>query len=212
MLKDSLPTVLFLDIGNVLLTNGWDHNLRSRAAKAFNIEIEGLNERHHLTYDTYEEGKLSLDSYLDRVVFYKNRPFTKDEFKQYILEQTQAFPQTIQLMRELKQRFKLRIGAVSNEGREMMQYRIERFNLDELIDFFIGSCFVHIRKPDLDIYRLALDVAQVDPHKVVYIDDRAMFVEVASSLGIRGIVHKDHTATKKALAQMGLDLEGGVAL
>jgi putative hydrolase of the HAD superfamily len=208
MPENPLPSVIFLDIGNVLLTNGWDHDLRCQTAKKFGLEIDQLNERHHLTYDTYEEGKLSLDSYLDRVVFYKERPFTKDALIQYIFDQTRAFPQTIQLMHELKQRFKLRIGAVSNEGRELMQYRIETFNLEAFIDFFIGSCFVHIRKPDFDIYRLALDVAQVDPHNVVYIDDRAMFVEVASSLEIRGIVHKDHAATKKALAEMGLTLEG----
>ncbi len=208
MLEDSLPTVFFLDIGNVLLTNGWDHNLRSQTAEKFGIDINELNERHHLTYDTYEEGKLSLDTYLDRVVFYKTRPFTKDEFKQYILDQTRTFPKMIQLMHELRQRYKLRIGAVSNEGRELMQYRIKKFDLEAFIDFFIGSCFVHVRKPDLDIYRLALDVAQVDPHNVVYVDDRAMFVEIAGSLGIRGIVHKGFDTTKAALAEMGFVLDG----
>ncbi len=208
MLSDSLPTVIFLDIGNVLLTNGWDHNLRRKTAEQFGIEIDELDERHHLTYDTYEEGKLSLDTYLDRVVFYKKRPFTKDEFKEYIYGQTRTFPKMIQLMHELKQRYKLRIGAVSNEGRELMQYRIEQFKLEEFIDFFIGSCFVHIRKPDLDIYRLALDVAQVNPHNVVYIDDRAMFVDVARSLNIRGIVHTGYETTKAALADMGLVSDG----
>ena len=208
MLSDSLPTVLFLDIGNVLLTNGWDQNLRRQTADKFGIQIDELNERHHLTYDTYEEGKLSLDAYLDRVVFYKKRRFTKEEFKEYILGQTRSFPKMIELIQELKQRYKLRIGAISNEGRELMKYRIEKFKLKQFMDFFIGSCFVHIRKPDLDIYRLALDVAQVDPHNVVYIDDRAMFVDVARSLEIRGVVHNGYASTKTALAEMGLVVEG----
>lgn len=62
-------TTLFLDIGGVLLTNGWDHNIRARAAEKFSLDYAEMNERHHLTFDTYEEGKLSLDEYLKRVVF-----------------------------------------------------------------------------------------------------------------------------------------------
>jgi putative hydrolase of the HAD superfamily len=199
------PSTLFLDIGNVLLSNGWDRSLRHQAAQAFKLDENDLNERHHLTYDTYEEGKLSLDAYLDRIVFYKTRPFTKEQFKAFIFEHTKPNTAMMDFMQNLKDRHHLKTAAVSNEGRELMQYRIDHFNLESLIDFFIGSCFVHIRKPDLDIYRLALDVAQVRPHQVVYIDDRSMFVEVAKSLGIQGIVHKGYHSTVEALRKIGLD-------
>jgi putative hydrolase of the HAD superfamily len=208
MPTDAIPKALFLDIGNVLLTNGWDSSMRRLAAQTFHLDLDELNERHHLTYDTYEEGKLSLDAYLDRVVFYEPRQFSKEEFKKFIFDQTRAFPEMIDLVRGLKERFYLKIATVSNEGQELMQFRIEQFHLDTFIDFFIGSSFVHIRKPDEDIYRLALNVAQVKPHNVVYIDDRAMFVEVARSLGIRGVVHEGVESTKAALAEMGLHLEG----
>jgi putative hydrolase of the HAD superfamily len=86
-------------------------------------------------------------------------------------------------------------------------YRIQAFKLVEFVDFFISSCFVHLRKPDEDIYRLALDVAQVSPAQMVYIDDRAMFVEVARGLGLRGIVHTDHKSTEMILKELGLSLE-----
>jgi putative hydrolase of the HAD superfamily len=72
------------------------------------------------------------------------------------------------------------------------------------VDFFISSCFVHFRKPDVDIWRVALDIAQVPLEQVVYIDDRPMFVEVAESLGLRGIAHKKHEETRAKLAAMGL--------
>ena len=61
---------LFLDIGGVLLTDGWDHNARKRAAASFHVELAEMEDRHHLTFDTYEEGKLTLEEYLGRVVFY----------------------------------------------------------------------------------------------------------------------------------------------
>jgi len=198
-------TTLFLDIGGVLLTNGWDRNMRRRAAERFELDYEDMNDRHHLTFDTYEEGKLSLEDYLGRVVFHEPRPFSRDAFRQFMFEQSQSKPGMIELARHLKDRHRLKVAAVSNEGRELTVHRIRTFRLDEFIDFFISSCFVHIRKPDPDIFRLALDCAQARPERVVYIDDRKMFVEVAGGLGIRGIHHVDLAATRRALEEQGLD-------
>ncbi len=162
---------LFLDIGGVLLTNGWDRAARSRAADAFGLDHEEMNERHHLTFDTYEEGKLSLDEYLKRVVFYQPRSFTRDEFKAFMFAQSQPYPEMIGLVRKLKDRNGLQVAVVSNEGRELTEYRVREFELGQFVDFFIFSCFVHFRKPDADIYRIALDIAQVQPSQVIYIDD-----------------------------------------
>jgi putative hydrolase of the HAD superfamily len=207
MTTSSSITTLFLDIGGVLLTNGWDHNIRTRAAEKFNLDYEEMNERHHLTFDTYEEGKLSLDKYLTRVVFYQERSFSRDEFKAFMYAQSQPYPEMIELMRRLKTQYDLEVAAVSNEGRELTMYRVQQYNLGAVIDFFISSCFVHYRKPDEDIYRIALDIAQVRPERVVYIDDRAMFVEVAQSLGIGGIIHTAYETTRTALEGFGLSIK-----
>ena len=199
-------TTLFLDIGGVLLTNGWDHKIRARAADKFGLDYDEMNERHHLTFDTYEEGKLSLDEYLNRTVFYEKRSFSQQEFKSFMYAQSQPYPEMIGLIGGLKTRHSLRIAAVSNEGRELTTYRVQQFKLSAFIDIFVSSCFVHYRKPDADIYQIALDIAQASPDQVVYIDDRAMFVEVARGLGIQGILHKDYETTQKALETMGLSL------
>jgi putative hydrolase of the HAD superfamily len=206
MSKDSSITTLFLDIGGVLLTNGWDHNMRRKAAKTFELDYGEMNERHHLTFDTYEEGKLSLYEYLQRVIFYEQRPFSLEEFKAFMFEQSQPYQDMVDLVCHLKQRHRLKIAAVSNEGRELTVYRIAKFDLGSFIDSFISSCFVHFRKPDEDIYRIALDIAQVPPEQVVYVEDRPMFVEVAQGLGIQGIVHKDFESTRAALKGFGLAL------
>jgi putative hydrolase of the HAD superfamily len=203
----SLPiTTLFLDIGGVLLTNGWDHNARKLAAEKFSLDGDEMNERHHLTFDTYEEGKLSLDEYLDRVVFYQKRTFSRDEFKAFMFAQSRPFPEMIEMVGKLKNQYCLQVAAISNEGRELTVYRVQQFKLGSFIDFFISSCFVHYRKPDADLYHIALDIAQVSPEQVIYIDDRPMFVEVAQSLGIKGILHSGYAATRAALAGLGLGL------
>jgi putative hydrolase of the HAD superfamily len=197
-------TALFLDIGNVLLTNGWDRGMRREAAAKFSLDYEEMNERHHLTYDTFEEGKLSLDEYLTRLVFYEERPFTREDFKAFMFAQSRQKPemaQTERLIRGLKAKYGLKVATVSNEGLELTCYRIKKFNLGSYVDFFISSCFVHCRKPDADLYRLALDCAQVSPEQVMYLEDRALFVEVAQTLGINGIHHSGFESTKAALAE-----------
>ena len=199
-------TSLFLDIGGVLLTNGWDRQMRKEAAEKFGLDFQEMDERHHLTYDTYEEGKLELAEYLRRVVFYTDRPFSLEEFKAFMFAQSQPKPEMIDLVCGLKRRYGLKVAAVSNEGRELTVYRVKKFNLGSFVDFFVSSCFVHVRKPDPDIYRIALDIAQVPPGNVLYIDDRAMFVEIAADLGIRGVHHRGYDATRASLEALGLSL------
>jgi putative hydrolase of the HAD superfamily len=207
-MKSSVPvTTLFLDIGGVLLSNGWGHESRRAAAKIFNFDFDDMEERHHLTFVTYEEGKLTMTEYLNRVVFCRNRDFTPDQFRDFIFAQTTPFPEMIDFIVKLKEKFQLKIAVVNNEARELNVYRIQKFNLNRFVDFYISSCFVHFRKPDADIFHMALDIAQVDAANVVYIENTRMFVDVARELGIRSIHHKDYLSTSTALASLGLRIE-----
>jgi putative hydrolase of the HAD superfamily len=205
MNRSTKITTLFLDVGGVLLTNGWGHQSRALAADAFDLNLEEMEDRHHLTFDTYEVGKLTLQEYLDRTVFYEKRPFTPERFREFMFAQSQPHPEMIELVRNLKAQHKLRIAVVNNEARELNSHRIHTFKLNEFVDFFISSCFVHFRKPDADIFRLALDVAQASAEQVVYIDDQPLFVQVAEGLGIRGIHHRDYQSTRAQLASFGLE-------
>jgi putative hydrolase of the HAD superfamily len=199
-------THLFTDLGGVLLTNGWDRGLRKLVASQFQIDAGEMDERHHLTYDTYEAGKISLSVYLQRVVFWEPREFTEEQVVDFMLSQARGFPEMIELYKQLKAKHGLKVVVVSNEGRELTTDRIRRFNLKEFVDIFVVSSYVHFRKPDEDIFRLALDVAQADPAEVVYVDDRQMFTEVACRLGMREVWHRDYARTRAAFADLGLTL------
>ncbi len=195
---------LFLDVGGVLLTNGWDSKVRRALADRFHLDLADFEARHHLTFDTYESGKISFDVFLERTVFYKPRDFTPADFKKFVSDYTKPFPEMIELMSRIKEKHNLKVAVVSNEGRELTFDRVEHFHLKSFVDFFIVSSFVHLRKPDTDIYQLALDVAMLQPQQVAYIDDRDMLVEVASKMGIVGIQHADYDSTKARLAALGL--------
>jgi putative hydrolase of the HAD superfamily len=155
-MKRAIPiTAWFLDIGGVLLTNRRDHHVRKRAAMNFKLEFAEMEDRHHLTFNTYEEGKLTVEEYLGRVVFYQKRPFTRAQFRRFLFAQSKPYPEMIELAAQLKVWHGLKIAVVSSEGRELNAYRIRKYKLDRFVDAIISSCFVHLRKPDADIFRIA---------------------------------------------------------
>jgi putative hydrolase of the HAD superfamily len=200
-------TCVFLDIGGVLLTDGWDHHARRRAATHFELDWSATEARHRLTFETYEEGRLTLDQYLDLVLFEEKRRFTRAQFRSFMFAQSKPLPEMIALMTQIKARHGLKIVVVSNEGRELNEHRVRTFKLDALADAFVSSSFVHRRKPDEAMFRLAQDIAQVPVERTLYIEDTAMFVHVAESLGIRSILHTNATSTRKALAAFGLQAD-----
>ncbi|HEY3283391.1 MAG TPA: HAD family hydrolase, partial [Armatimonadota bacterium] len=163
---------LFVDIGGVLLTNGWDHHARQRAAERFGLDYQEMQSRHRRLFDSYERGGITLEEYLGQVVFFSPRTFSIEEFRAFMLEQSQPYPDMLAYLAELKRQHGLKVTAVSNEGRELTLYRIERYQLSSVIDFFVSSCFVHLSKPDPKIYRMALDMAQVPIDQALYLEDR----------------------------------------
>lgn len=212
-MKKNIPiTTLFLDIGGVLLTNGWDHHARRRAAKYFKLDWAEMEQRHGLTFETHEEDKLAFNEYLDRVVFYEKRSFTRSEFRRFMFAQSKPVAGMIELVRSLKAKYGLKIIVVSNESRELNAHRISTFKLAGFVDAFISSCFVRLRKPDADIFKLALDIAQTPARQIVYLENTAMFVQIAEVMGIRGLLHTDYPSTRAQLAALGLNIREPVKL
>jgi putative hydrolase of the HAD superfamily len=195
-----------VDIGGVMLSDGWGHESRALAAKTFGLDLKEMETRHNQVFGTCELDKLTFEEYLKRAVFYEKRDFTLAEFKRFIFMRSRPYLPMIDLVRKLKARYGLKIVVVSNEVRELNLYRIKKFKLDKFVDSFISSCFVHLRKPDADIFRLALDIAQVPVEQIVYIENTPMFVKVAQSLGIESICHTDYKMTRAKLASFGLEI------
>ena len=196
-------TCLFLDIGGVLLTDGWGSRSRQRAASHFKLEPE-FEQRHHHAWDTHQVGKLSLNEYLTHVVFYRKRPFTRARFYKYMLAQSKPYASMLALVTRLKQQHGLKVAMLSNEGRELTAYRVAKFRLDAIADVFVSSCYVGLLKPDCDFYRLALDLTQTPAEWALYIENTPMFVEVAEGLGINCILHADYKTTSARLKSFGL--------
>lgn len=197
-------TCLFLDIGGVLLTDGWNRKQRQLAITAFELDADEFERRHHQAADTWEIGKMTMDDYLDQVVFHRKRTFDPRRFKDFMFAQSQPHSEIISLFSGLKKRYGMKIVAVSNEARELNIHRITTFQLNDFIDFFVSSCVVHLRKPDTDIFKLALEGAHVVPEHVLFIDNNPLFAEVADRMGMQSIVHFDRDSTCLKLESLGM--------
>ncbi len=189
--------ILFSDIGGVLLTNGWGHESREAASKKFGIEYGEMDVLHDFIFNVYEMGKISLDVYLDTVVFNHPRNFSREAFKEFMFEQSVELPKTLSWLINWKKRNPMvKIISINNEPKELNEYRIEKFKLHKVFDAFISSCEVGMRKPDPGIFRLALGIAQAKPAECLYFDDRPMLVEAAKKEGIHAHHHKNFEETK----------------
>lgn len=198
---------LYSDIGGVLGTNGWDANLRKKIAAHFRIDLTEIDSRHHLMFDSYERGYTSFEEYLAHVFFARPRDFTVEDVRDYTYNASVAWPDNIELLRRVKTKNNLKLGLISNEGRGITEHRIGKFGLRELADFMVISHFVHLRKPDHEIWQLALNLAQATPEESIYIDDREMFVTVAEEMGFTAFQHVSLEATKRQFLELGLAVE-----
>jgi len=201
-----LPAIraIFWDVGGVLLTNAWDREQRTVALEHFHLDEKEFHDRHEMVVSSFERGKISLNEYLDRTVFYRERPFTRDAFRDFMFSLSQPFPEVIAFAQKLTDSGKYLLSTINNESRELNYYRIEKYGLRTVFRLFISSCFVGFRKPERDIYRLALELTQIPAEECCFIDDRALNLECALKLGMRTLEMKTLEQLRQDLAQLGI--------
>jgi putative hydrolase of the HAD superfamily len=202
-----LPQIsaIFWDIGGVLLTNAWDRAQREQALEQFKLDEEEFHDRHEMVVSSLERGKITLDEYLERTIFYRPRPFTPDDFKRYMFSLSQPQSDVLEFARQLSNSRKYLMATINNESMELNLYRIKKFGLREIFTLFVSSCFVGLRKPEQGIYRLALEITQKPPGECCFIDDRALNLEYARGLGMNTIEMENLGQLREALGTLGVE-------
>jgi putative hydrolase of the HAD superfamily len=195
---------IFWDVGGVLLTNAWDHTQRMAALEHFCLDEEEFHSRHEMVVSSFERGKISLDEYLERTIFYRNRPFSRDEFREYMFSLSQPMPEVLAFARALASSGRYFMATINNESRELNLDRIEKFGLRKIFRLFVSSCFVGLRKPESGIYRLAIETTQMNPEECCFIDDRALNLECAAKLGMRTIQMQNLEQLREELGRLGV--------
>jgi putative hydrolase of the HAD superfamily len=197
-------TALFWDVGGVLLSNAWDREQRQRTLEEFNLDEVEFESRQEMLVSSFERGKITLQNYLERTVFYRPRSFTAEAFTQHMFSLSTPNPETLQLGKELNRSGKYLMSTINNESKELNLYRIQTFGLREIFSVFVSSCFVGLRKPEEGIYRLALEITQRPPEECCFIDDRPLNLDSASRLGMQVIQMKTAEQLRADLQKLGV--------
>lgn len=197
-------TALFWDLGGVLLTNAWDHNQRRQAMEKFQLDPTEFEDRHEMLASSFERGKINLPDYLERTVFYRDRPFTVDAFREFMYSLSLPNNEALAIARSLASSGKYFMGTINNESLELNDFRIEKFGLREIFDVFVSSCFVRLRKPDDAIYHVALEVTQMPPNECCFIDDRELNLDAAKRLGMSTIRMQNAQQLLEDLTKLGV--------
>ena len=195
---------LFWDVGGVLLTNAWDRKQRDSAMAKFQLDPIEFQDRHEMVISSFERGKITLEDYLDRTVFYRARSFTRDAMKMYMYSLSQPLPETLALARQIAASGKYRMATINNESRELNRYRIDTYNLREIFEYFVSSCYVGLRKPEKDIYRMALEISEAKAEECCFLDDRSLNLECAQQLGMHTIQVQNSTQARVELLNLGV--------
>ena len=201
-----MPSIraIFCDVGGVLLTNAWDHTQRTQALDRFQLDAKEFHDRHEMVVSSFERGKITLDEYLDRTVFYRQRPFTIKNFREYMISLSQPLPGMLEFAKSLAESGKYLMGTINNESRELNYYRMDKFRLRNTFSLFFSSCFVGLRKPERDIYRLALETTQIPAEECCFVDDRSINVEAAAQMGMQAIEMQTLDQIRIDLGKLGV--------
>lgn len=200
-------TTLFFDIGGVILTNGWDHNARKRAAEHFSINYDEFNEKHESVFIQFEKGQLSLDEYLNHTIFFKERNFLRSDFIEFMKTQSKPYDGSIKVLEKLSEEKRYLLASINNESLELNHFRIKKFKLTNYFQAFFSSGFLNKRKPDVEIFQTALNVLQKNPEECFFIDDREENIDGAKKAGLNTIHLKEINKLYDLLENNGIKIK-----
>ena len=200
------PTVIFFDVGGVLLSNGWDRAARMEASREFGLDWEDFQDRHDFVADSFERGETGLGTYLDRTVFYRDRDFSKHDFFEFMKSRSIGFDDSLEVLGRLSASGRYLLATLNNESREINEHRIDTFGLRDHFEMFLSSCYLGVRKPEPEIYKMAMDIVQRSPQDCIVVDARALNLECAALAGITPIHFRDTDRLQHDLAAAGVEI------
>ena len=195
---------IFFDIGGVLGSNGWDREQRNAAVQHFGLPAEDFQWRHEEVAGEWEEGRITLDEYLDIAVFYTERKFSRQEFREFMCAQSIPHEETISIARALSKDPRYTLMTLNNESEELNRHRIDTFGLNDLFTAFLSSCWLGVRKPSRAMFERALGIAEARPERVLFIDDREQNLAPARAMGFQTLHYTGAAELEKSLGDLGL--------
>jgi putative hydrolase of the HAD superfamily len=200
--------VLIFDLGKVIIDFDFQRSIEAVLAfePASLPRIREVMEDHDLLVK-YETGQISSVEFYRKVCGQLGLVCSMEEFKR--IWGAMFLPEPLlseEFLFSLAQRYKLLL--LSNTSELHFNYVWENY---PILRFFSGQVLSYRErsmKPDDQIYRAAIQAAQVNPRKIFFTDDRLENVEAAIQMGIQAVHFQSEQQLKDRMADLGILRQG----
>lgn len=144
-------------------------------------------------------GRSTSDAYWRQMMALLSLDPTGDvaAFRAELFAGEQLDAEVVALAQRLHGRY--RLALLSNATDELEWLLEHRFGVHHLFEVVINSARVGVAKPDPQAYRLALEGLGLQPHEVLFIDDKPRNIVAAEALGIPSVLFTDAAALERDL-------------
>lgn len=206
----SIKAVIF-DFGNVLYRtpdlqeiNKFKRWIQPTGWELIRALIESPGESEYVR--DLMTGKVEEEALWELIIQHWNiNPKLLRFFRKLGMSKRRLNHELLNIIPELRTQFKTSI--LSNAASDARGMYVGIYQMDKIMDDIVISAEVHIAKPDLRIFTVALERLGIEAHEAIFIDDLNENIEAAKKVGLLPIWHQTNEETMRELRGM-LSQEG----
>ena len=198
--------VIVFDLGGVVLTNDWGEGLdvfSEEVMKSFGISKDDVERGWKAVHYPFFKGEINEDEFWQ--VFLKTSGAKKTDLmlaKEIWRKHQHPLNGMMAMVERLGKKY--RLAALTNISREWLDYKRQKFGLDDVFEFILGSGEAGVEKPDPKMYRILIEHFCEAPEKYLYIDDRQVNLAPARDLGMKALLFHGRSDLESDLRKMGI--------
>ena len=202
MQKKEIKGFIF-DLGGVIFKDdGVSYEGREKLSEELGIDKEKFHRFWFDRKDKMTTGKLSEDEYLREFIKLYNLKISLKDLKRSIRSKNKIDEEMIKFILFLKEKY--RLFALTNDVKEWIEYRIERFSLNRYFEKIISSSDVGFAKPEKEIYEIMIEETGIASKNLVFVDNREENLLPAERLGMLTYYFKDGKSFERWLKEKKL--------
>jgi epoxide hydrolase-like predicted phosphatase len=200
----AVPQAVVFDFGGVMTGKSNRDKVVHFLCNTFNLSEKEFKKAHTLKREAIKNGMTDAEFWTDfaeKKGIFLPKNFSS-QLKKVMKEAININPKMFSLVDELKQK-KITVGMLSNIDKRLANF-VSEFGFYKPFSPCLLSCDIGVEKPNLKAYKILLQTLNLDPEKVVFIDDKIENVTAAKKLGIDAFLFQSTKQTRKELEDRGL--------
>ena len=196
---------IFFDIGRVLIDI---HPERTYQYLSDSADVETNMVKESFPWDDHDQYERGIMNNEDWFIAYKEalpQPccLKKSDFWNAWKLLLGEEKNTVNILEALNKQYS--IWLLSNTNLKHIQDEIEkRYSFPSLVNGAVYSFDVGVRKPEKEIYEIAMQRANTKPQECLFIDDLLENIQAAKQIGIEGIHFRSSEQLKQDLVHLGI--------